>query len=81
MFQAVLDKTGIWALSRRSLATTAKRCTKKRNALAKLLFCLYKPIAFYRSRYRHRRLCLIKLPKNGRRGGGILSGITVSSCM
>ena len=28
------------------LATTAGKCTKKRDALAKLLFCLSKPIAF-----------------------------------
>ena len=25
---------------------TAKKCTKKRDALAKLLFCYYKPIAY-----------------------------------
>ena len=58
MFQAVLYKTGNWALSRCNRATTAKRCTKKRDARAKLLFCLYKPIAFYRSRCRRRSLLL-----------------------
>ena len=30
-----------------SRATTAKKCTKKRDARAKLLFCCYKPIAFF----------------------------------
>ena len=29
-----------------SHATTAKKCTKKRDAHVKLLFCRYKPIAF-----------------------------------
>ena len=72
MFQAVLYKTGNWALSRCSRATTVKRCTKKRDALAKLLFCLYKPIAFYRSRCRRRSL-LLKLPEK-RRGGHPLWG-------
>ena len=42
----VLDKTCIYALSRCSRATTAKKCTKKRDARAKLLFCLSKPIVF-----------------------------------
>ena len=30
----------------RSSAVTAKKCTKKRDARAKLFFCQYKPIAF-----------------------------------
>ena len=34
------------AASRCSRATTAEKCTKKRDARAKLLFCLSKPIAF-----------------------------------
>ena len=38
-----------------SRATTAEKCTKKRDARAKLLFCLSKPIAFCRSRCRRRR--------------------------
>ena len=33
-------------VSRRSRATTAKKCTKKRNARVKLLFCFSNPIAF-----------------------------------
>ena len=33
-------------LSRRGRAVTAKKCTKKRDARAKLLFCRSKPIAF-----------------------------------
>ena len=32
--------------SRRSYAVTAKKCTKKRDARAKLTSCYYKPIAF-----------------------------------
>ena len=36
----------------------AKKCTKKRDARAKFLFCYYKPIAFCRSRCRRRRRCL-----------------------
>ena len=32
--------------SRCSRVTTAKKCTKKRDARAKLLFCLFNPIAF-----------------------------------
>ena len=34
------------ALSRCSRAMTAKKCTKKRDARAKLLFCYHTPIAF-----------------------------------
>ena len=35
---AVLDKTRNYAVSRRSRATKAKKCTKKRDARAKLFF-------------------------------------------
>ena len=42
-------------LSSRSRATTAKKCTKKRDAHAKLLFCLSKPFEVSRSRCRRRR--------------------------
>ena len=42
----VLDKTWNEALSRCSRATTAKKCTKKHDARAKLLFCQSKPLAF-----------------------------------
>ena len=51
----VLNKTWNYALSRRSRATTAKKCTKKRDARAELLFSLSKPFSFCRSRCRHRR--------------------------
>ena len=34
------------AFSRRSRAITPTKCTKKRDARAKLLFCQSKPIAF-----------------------------------
>ena len=36
----VLHKTWNWAFSRRSRAVTVKKCTKKRDARAELLFCL-----------------------------------------
>ena len=42
-------------LSSRSRATTAKECTNKRDAHAKLLFCLSKPFEVSRSRCRRRR--------------------------
>ena len=45
-FVHVLQKTRIPAFSRRSRALTAKKCTEKRDARAKLLFCQSKPIAF-----------------------------------
>ena len=41
----VLDKAWNLALSRCSPAATAKKCTKKRDACAKLLFCQTNPIA------------------------------------
>ena len=39
-------------ISRPSLAVTAKKCTKKRNAGAELLFCLFKQLLFRLSRCR-----------------------------
>ena len=42
----VLDKTWIRHFHTSSLATTANKCTKKRDARAKLLFCQSKPVAF-----------------------------------
>ena len=42
-------------LSSRSRATTAKECTNKRDAHAKLLFCLSKPFEVSRSRCRRHR--------------------------
>ena len=43
-----LHKASAWNkdVSSRRPATTAKKCTKKRDARAKLLFCSYKPIVF-----------------------------------
>ena len=43
-------------LSCRSRATTAKKCTKKPDAHAKLLFCFFKPFEVCRSRWRRRRM-------------------------
>ena len=62
-FVPVLDKTWNWAVSRCSRATTAKKCTKKRDARAKLLFCLSKLnlLLFCRSRCRRRRRCVNSL--------------------
>ena len=48
-----------WGVSRRSRALTAKKCTRKRHALAKLLFCQSKPIAFLP--FSLRRRCLSSL--------------------
>ena len=45
----VLHKTCNEAFSRRSRARTVKKCTKKRDARAKLLFLRNKPIAFLTS--------------------------------
>ena len=50
-------KTWNWEVSRRSRAETAKKCTKKRDARAKLLFCQF----FCRFRWRRRRRCLSSL--------------------
>ena len=51
----VLHKTWNWAFSRRSRAVTVKKCTKKRDARAELLFCLFNQLLFWRSRCRRRR--------------------------
>ena len=40
----VHHKTRNWVLSRRSHAKTAKKCTKKGDARAKLLFCALNPL-------------------------------------
>ena len=42
----VLNKTRYMVFSRRSRAVTVEKCTKKRDARAKLLFCQFQPIAF-----------------------------------
>ena len=42
----VLRKAWNQAFSRRSRAVTAKKCTKKRDARAELLFCLTNPLLF-----------------------------------
>ena len=51
----------IKAFSRRSRAVAAKKCKKKRDTRAKLLFYQAKPIAFCRSRSRRRRRCFLVL--------------------
>ena len=43
--------------SRRSRAVTANKCTKKRDARTKLLFCFINLLLFCRSLCRRRRLC------------------------
>ena len=46
-FLELSSKNAKWGtFTRCSRATTAKKCTKKRDARAKLLFCQFKPIAF-----------------------------------
>ena len=59
----LLYKVGAWnyEVSCRRRATTARKCTKKREARAKLLFCQFKPIAFCRSRCCRHRRCLSSL--------------------
>ena len=59
----LLYKVGAWnyEVSCRRRATTARKCTKKREARAKLLFCQFKPIAFCRSRCCRHRQCLSSL--------------------
>ena len=47
-----------WEVSRRSRATSAKKCTKKRDARAKFLLCYLNLLLFCRSRCRRRRRCL-----------------------
>ena len=42
----VLDKSWNWAFSRPSRAVTAKKCAKKLDGCAKLLFCQSKPTVF-----------------------------------
>ena len=42
----VLYKTWNYSISRPSLTATAEKCTKKRDARTKLLFCRSKPVAF-----------------------------------
>ena len=56
----LLYKAGAWnwEVSRRSRARTAKECTIKGDARAKLLFCYLNLLLFGSSRSRHRRLCL-----------------------
>ena len=41
-------KREVRALSRSRRVATAKKCTKKRDARTKSLFCQSKPIAFYK---------------------------------
>ena len=53
----------IKAFSRRSRAVAAKKCKKKRDTRAKLLFYQSKPIAFCRSRSRRRRRCFSPLER------------------
>ena len=57
----VLDKTWNWAFSRRSRAVRAKKCTKKHDARAELLFANLNLLLFYRSRWRRRRCYLSSL--------------------
>ena len=42
----VLHKTCNWAFSRRSRARTVKKCKKRRDARAKLLFCIINLLLF-----------------------------------
>ena len=66
----VLDKTWNYAFSRPRRALTAKKCRKKRDARAGLLFCQSKPrpIAYFcRFRWRHRRRCLSSVITSYRR--------------
>ena len=49
----------VFPSSRCSRATTAKKCTKKRDGRAKLLFCQSYPTRNWRSRCRRRRRCRI----------------------
>ena len=56
-----LCKTWNQAFSRRSRAVTAKKCTKKRDARAKLLFWLLNLLLFWQPRCRGRRRILMSL--------------------
>ena len=58
-FVPVLNKTWNEALSHCSRATTAKKCTKKQDASAKLLFCQSNPLAFCRPHCRRRWLSFL----------------------
>ena len=58
----VLDKTWNKAGTRCGRATTAKKCTKKRDARAKLLFCQSKPKAFLPFSVPSPLSLLLKLP-------------------
>ena len=46
LYQSSGKEKESWVLSRCSRATTAKKCTKKHDACAKLLLCQSKPIGF-----------------------------------
>ena len=58
----VLDKTCIYALSRRSRAMTAKKCTKKVMHVQSCCSADLNLLLFCRSRCRRRRRCLSSLP-------------------
>ena len=53
----VVHKTCNEAFSRRSRARKVKKCTKKRDARAKLLFCTVNLLLFWRPLCRRRRRC------------------------
>ena len=57
----VRQKTWNQVVSRRSCAVRAKKCTKKRDTRAKLLFCWINLLLFCRSRWRRRRRYLSSL--------------------
>ena len=61
------------AFSRRSRAVTVKKCTKKRDARAELLFCQSKPIAFLPFSLTSPS-SLLKLPSGCNRSGSRLQG-------
>ena len=56
-----VHKAGARNVSCYRRAMTATKCTKKRDARAKLLPCQSKPVAFCRSCFRRRRCCLSSL--------------------
>ena len=55
------EKEGCCLFFPSSSCNDGKKCTKKRDALAKLLFCLSKPIAFLPFSLRRRCRCLSSL--------------------
>ena len=59
----VLDKTWIRHFHTSSLATTAKKCTKKRDARASYYFANLNLLLFCRSRCRRRHRCLTSLKR------------------